>query len=120
MSPKAGRDAALDLLRPEPHDGSARLGASRARDAFVNAVAPVLLLDADLRGDADLDVRVLAAVAAVPAPRDRITQAFRDAGARIQTATEAQGVQSLARDFCDEGQCARCAVGRFLWPSLSR
>ena len=111
-----GPDAALDLLRPA--GDHARLGLDRARDAFVNAVAPVLLLDADLRGDAALDARVLAAVARLPAGRDRITDGFREAGSRIATALDAQGAHALARDFCDEGRCARCAVGRHLGPGL--
>ena len=114
---EGGPDAALDLLRPA--GDHARLGLDRARDAFVNAVAPVLLLDADLRGDVALDARVLAAVARLPAGRDRITDGFRDAGSRIATALDAQGAHALARDFCDEGRCARCAIGRHLWPGLS-
>jgi hypothetical protein len=114
-----GPDAALDLLRPPTPDRGPRLGLDRARDAFVNAVAPVLLLDADLRGDADLDARVLALVAALPAPHDRIAAGFEAAGARIRTAMDGQGVHALARDYCDEGRCARCAVGRHLWPGLA-
>ena len=94
-------------------------GADRARDAFVNAVAPVLLLDADLRTDSRLEGRVMDAVAALPAARDRITDGFRDAGLRLRGALEAQGAQALARDFCDEGRCARCAIGRHLWPGLT-
>ncbi len=113
-----GPDAALDLLRPPTADGTPRLGLDRARDVLVNAVAPVLLLDADLRDDPALDARVLAVVAALPAPKDHIAGAFREAGARIRTALDAQGAQALARDYCDEGRCARCAVGRHLWPGL--
>ncbi|HEX8299391.1 MAG TPA: DUF2851 family protein [Rubricoccaceae bacterium] len=113
-----GPDAALDLLRPTPADATPRLGADRARDAFVNAVAPVLMLDADLRGDADLDARVLDTVARLPAARDRITDGFRDAGTPLRRALDAQGAHALARDYCDEGRCARCAVGRHLWPGL--
>ena len=115
----AGRTSVLDLLRPETPGGSPRAGLDRARDAFANAVAPVLLLDAEMRGDAALDARVLAIAASLPAPRDRIADAFREAGARVATAVEAQGVHALARGYCDEGRCARCAVGRHLWPGLA-
>jgi hypothetical protein len=114
-----GPDAALDLLRPPTADGSPRLGLDRARDAFVNAVAPVLLLDADLRDDAALDARVLALVTGLPAPHDRIAAGFEAVGARVRTAMDGQGVHALARDYCDEGRCARCAVGRHLWPGLA-
>ncbi len=109
---------ALDLLRPAPADATRRLGADRARDVFVNAVAPVLLLDADLRGDAALDARVLDVVARLPAAHDRITDGFRAAGTPLRRALDAQGAHALARDFCDEGRCARCAIGRHLWPGL--
>ncbi len=115
----AGPDAALALLRPQPADATPRLGADRARDAFVNAVAPVLLLDADLRTDSGLEARVMGAVAALPAGRDRITDGFRDAGLHLRGALEAQGAQALARGFCDEGRCARCPIGRHLWPGLA-
>ena len=113
-----GDGTVLDLLRPAPADATRRLGADRARDVFVNAVAPVLLLDADLRGDAALDARVLDAVARLPAARDRITDGFRAAGTPLRRALDAQGAHALARDFCDEGRCARCAIGRHLWPGI--
>ncbi|HEX9951347.1 MAG TPA: DUF2851 family protein [Rubricoccaceae bacterium] len=113
-----GPDAALDLLRPMPADATPRLGADRARDTFVNAVAPVLLLDAEMRGDAALDARVVETVARLPAARDRITDGFRAAGTPLRRALDAQGAHALARDYCDEGRCARCAVGRHLWPGL--
>ncbi len=114
-----GPEVVLDLLRPQPADASPRLGADRARDAFVNAVAPVLLLDAELRADARLEALVFDAVAAMPAAHDRVTDGFRDAGLRVRGALEAQGAHALARDFCDEGRCARCAIGRHLWPGLA-
>ncbi len=115
----SGADVLLDLLRPHPADATPRLGADRARDAFVNAVAPVLLLDADLRSDPRLEALVFAAVAAMPAARDHITDGFRDAGLPLRGALEAQGAHALARDFCDEGRCARCAIGLHLWPGLA-
>lgn len=116
--PDSGPALALDLLRPAPADATPRLGADRARDAFVNAVAPVLLLDAEMRGDAALDARVVETVARLPAARDRITDGFREAGTPLRRALDAQGAHALARDYCDEGRCARCAVGRHLWPGL--
>ena len=117
---RLGRDAATDLLRPDPPDGSARLGTPRAVRVLADAVIPVLLLDAEQREDPDREARALDLFDALPAATDRITRRFADAGFKPRSATETQGVHQLARDYCDEGRCARCAIGRALYPALDR
>ena len=115
-----GRDAAVDVLRPEPPDGSARLGRPRALRVLADAVVPVLLLDAEQREDPALDAAALDLFGALPAATDRVTRRFADAGLTPQSATETQGMHHLARHYCDEGRCARCAIGRALYPALDR
>ena len=113
-----GLDGALDLVRPAPAEG-ARLGRDRARTVWVDAVLPVLLLDAEQREEHAAEDAVLRALDALPAASDRVVRRFRDAGFRPGGALESQGLHQLARSYCDEGRCARCAVGLALYPGLA-
>ncbi len=115
-----GLDRTLAALRSDPPDGSPRLGLPRATRVLADAVLPILLLDAEQREDPALETAVLDAYAALPAEADRITRRFDAAGLRPKTAVEAQGVHQLARAYCDEGRCARCAIGQALYPALAR
>ena len=115
-----GVGAALDALRTETPDGMPSLGRPRATRVLADAVLPVLLLDAEQRESPALEAAVLDAYDTLPADADRVTRRFADAGLAPKTAVEAQGVHRLARDYCDEGRCARCAVGRALYPALAR
>ena len=114
-----GLDGALDLVRPAPAESAARLGAERARTVWVDAVLPVLLLDAEQRESPAAEDAVLRALDALPAASDRVVRRFRDAGFRATGALESQGLHQLARSYCDEGRCARCAVGLALYPGLA-
>ncbi|MGB3542369.1 DUF2851 family protein [Rubrivirga sp.] len=111
---------ALTALRPDLEDGNGhRLGATRATRVLTDAVLPVLMVDAELRDDHDLEDAVLRAYAALPAGDDHVMRRFGDAGLKPRTAVEAQGAHHLARSYCDEGRCARCAIGRTLYPALA-
>ena len=85
-----------------------------------DAVLPVLWLYAEQEGSGRLEDAILRAYDALPTASDRIIDAFRSAGLGAQSAREAQGLHQLARRYCDEGRCARCAIGRVLFPSLGR
>ncbi|PAP78757.1 hypothetical protein BSZ37_11620 [Rubrivirga marina] len=113
-----GVETATDLLRAETPDGSSRLGDARAVRVLVDAVLPVLLLDAEQREDPAREAVVLDAYDRLPASPDRITRRFAELGLRPRTAAEAQGVHQLVRAYCEEGRCARCAIGRALYPAL--
>ncbi|WP_420454066.1 DUF2851 family protein [Rubrivirga sp.] len=115
-----GTDAALDRLRPPPPDGSPALGRTRATRVLADAVLPVLLLDAEQREAPDRQAAVLDAYGALPAVPDHVTRRFADLGLTPRSAAEAQGVHQLARAYCEEGRCARCAVGQALYPALGR
>ncbi|MEM1117815.1 MAG: DUF2851 family protein [Bacteroidota bacterium] len=113
-----GPEAMLDLLRPEALPGGDRLGAQRAERVLVDAVLPVLLLDGDQREDPATEAAVIDVFGALDAVADRVTRSFAEAGFEGRSALEAQGVHQLARAYCDDGRCARCAVGRTLYPGL--
>ena len=117
---RSGAAAALDVLRPPTPDGTPPLGRTRAARALVDAVLPVLLLDADQRDDRELEQAVLDAYRSLPAPTDRVVRQFAVAGLAARSAAQAQGVHQLARAYCDEGRCARCAIGRDLYPALAQ
>ena len=108
----------LDAVRPDL-EGGHRLGATRAARVLSDAVLPVLLVDAELRDDHDLEGAVLDAYGALPAGDDHVVRRFKDAGLTPRSAAETQGVHHLARAYCDEGRCARCAVGQALYPALA-
>jgi hypothetical protein len=110
---------ARDLFRARPADGSPRLGADRAQTVLVNAGLPVLLLDAEMRGDLPLGERVMATMARLPAPVDHVTARFAEAGFEAASALDAQGLYRLERDYCTAGRCASCAIGRALYPGLA-
>ena len=94
--------------------GPAALGQSRIDTLIVNAVLPVLLLDADRRGDADQRERCVRLLDDLPAPRDRILRRFRRLGTRARSAADAQGLHRLYRSYCQTGGCLRCAIGQWL------
>lgn len=114
-----GLEDALDALRPDIEDGH-RLGATRAARVLADAVLPVLLVEAELREDPALEAAVLEAYDALPATDDHVVRRFTDVGLKPKTASEAQGVHQLARTYCDEGRCARCAIGQTLYPALAK
>ena len=111
---------AIDWLRPASLEGESRLGTSRATRVWVDAVLPVLVLDAELRDDAELEEALLGFHARLPGGSDRITRHFEDVGLRLRSAAEVQGGHQLVRRYCDDGRCARCAIGRALYPALGR
>ncbi len=115
----SGTDALIDALRADPLADAPRLGHPRAERLLADAVLPVLFLEAEQREDPALEVAVGEAYDALAAPSDRIVRSFEAAGYEPASALEAQGLHQLARTFCDEGRCARCAVGAALYPGLA-
>jgi hypothetical protein len=98
--------------RAKEHDPS--LGPSRIDTLLVNAVAPVLLLDADRRDDSPQADAVQELLRTLPASRDRVTRRFKDLGTEPDSAFDAQGLHELYRNYCTEGGCLECNVGEYL------
>jgi hypothetical protein len=98
--------------RSAEHDPS--LGPSRRNTLLVNAVAPVLLLDAQHRDAPDQAEAVFEMPRTLPPPKDTVTRRFADLGTEAQSAFEAQGMHRLYREYCTAGGCLDCAIGRHL------
>ncbi|PSQ81617.1 MAG: DUF2851 domain-containing protein [Bacteroidetes bacterium QS_1_63_11] len=96
----------------KPHDPS--LGTSRIETLLVNAVAPVLLLDADRREDTAQANATLALLRELPASGDHVVRRFEDLGTEATSAFDAQGLHELYRHYCTEGGCLDCDIGRHL------
>ncbi|PSQ70092.1 MAG: DUF2851 domain-containing protein [Bacteroidetes bacterium QH_2_64_26] len=96
----------------KPHDPS--LGTSRIETLLVNAVAPVLLLDADRREDTVQANATLALLRELPASGDHVVRRFEDLGTEATSAFDAQGLHELYRHHCTEGGCLDCDIGRHL------
>jgi len=94
------------------HDPS--LGTTRIDTLLVNAVAPVLLLDAERRDDEKQSDAVLNLLRALPASGDRVTRRFKDLGTEADSAFDAQGLHELYRNYCTEGGCLECDIGQHL------
>ncbi|OZC04588.1 hypothetical protein BSZ36_04470 [Rubricoccus marinus] len=111
--------ALRERIRAQAVENVPGIGASRADVILANAVLPVLYLDAELREDHAAEAHVLAALDALPPESDRITRAFEEAGLEPTSALISQGMHQLAEAYCEEGRCARCAIGVQLYPALA-
>ncbi len=111
--------ALRDLIRQKPVPDVPAIGAARADVILANAVLPVLYLDAELREDPAAEALVLGALDALPSEKNRVTRAFADAGLQPRSALASQGAHQLAEAYCEEGRCARCAIGTQLYPALA-
>ncbi len=93
---------------------SARLGRDRLRRLLIDALLPILLLDADQRDDPHQAERVETVLSLLPGDSDEVTRRFEPLGTRIEDALDAQGLHQLYRTYCTHGRCLDCAVGQVL------
>lgn len=98
--------------RAAEHDPS--LGPSRRDTLLVNAVIPVLLLDAEERDDEAQANAAIDLLHALPPPQDHVVRRFADLGTEADSAYDAQGLHQLYRHFCTEGRCLDCEIGQSL------
>lgn len=101
------------LTKPaSEHDPS--LGTSRRDTLLVNAVVPILLLDADHRGDEAQAHAALDVLRALPSSEDRVLRCFEDLDTQADSAFDAQGLHQLYRNYCTVGGCLDCEIGQDL------
>ncbi|MFN3596307.1 MAG: DUF2851 family protein [Rubricoccaceae bacterium] len=110
--------AALRRLLQPP--GRPAPGRARVDVLLAGAVLPSLLLEAEQREDAHAERAIVATLAALPPEADTVTARFAAAGYAARSLLDTQGLHQLAQHFCDEGRCARCAIGRTLYPIFTR
>ena len=91
---------------------STRIGRARVDGLLLNAVLPILILDADVREDERARTRVLEVFERLPAADDETTRTYRAAGFEAASAVDAQGLVQLRRAFCEPGRCLECAIGQ--------
>lgn len=115
---KPARELTRLFTRVAPQEAPP-VGRSRAVRIVENAVLPVLLLDARLREDPGAVECAHRVAKVLPAESDRVTRRFSDLGSPPRSALEAQGQHQLQRTLCEDGGCARCPIGRALYPALS-
>lgn len=90
------------------------LGTSRRETLLVNAVIPILLLDADRRNDTAQTEAAIEVLRSLSPSRDTVVRTFRKLGTSADTAYEAQGMHQLYREYCTEGGCLDCEIGQYL------
>ncbi len=93
---------------------NAALGAARRNIIITNAVAPVMLVDAERHGDDAQRECIFDLLRSLPAPADVILRRFRKLGTRASDAFQAQGIHQLYRTRCTQARCLECDIGRYL------
>lgn len=93
---------------------SAELGPSRKDTLLVNAVVPILLLDAEQRDDSSQAQAARSVLQSLSAKGDAVVRRFEKLGTEVQSAFEAQGLHQLYRAYCTNGRCLDCAIGQHL------
>lgn len=94
------------------HDPS--LGPSRTDTLLVNAVIPILLLDAQRRQEPSQRRAAIQVLQSLTASRDSVVRRFEELGTSPNSAFEAQGLHQLYREYCTEGGCLNCHIGQAL------
>lgn len=93
-----------------PASTSAAIGRNRADRILMDAVLPVLLLDAEQRSDFRQHEAAARVGAALPGAEDEVTRLYTEA--RPASGLVTQGLHQLHRAWCTAGRCLDCAVGQ--------
>lgn len=97
--------------KPAPGTSGA-LGRERAERILMDAVLPVLLLDAEQQGGLAQYDAVAGVLEALPGAEDEVTRLYDRHGTRPANALLTQGLHQLHRAWCTAGRCLDCAVGQ--------
>lgn len=112
--PDAFWRAHVRFERPSAESASAAIGRERADRILMDAVLPVLLLDAEQRGDFAQHEAAGRVAETLPGAEDEVTRLYTAPGARPESALATQGLHQLHRAWCAAGRCLDCAVGQAL------
>jgi hypothetical protein len=97
---------------PSAPSTSAAIGRSHTDRVLMDAVLPVLLLDAEQRGDFAQHEAAVRVLEALPGAEDEVTRRYTAEGARPESALTTQGYHQLYRAWCTAGRCLDCPVGQ--------
>ena len=78
---------------------------------LINAVIPVLFLYGKLRYRPDLSERALEFLDKIPAEENSITEEWKIAGIKAESAFSSQALLQLRNEYCKRRRCLRCHIG---------
>ncbi len=91
---------------------SPRIGKNRADRILMDAVLPLLLLDAEQRRDKIQEQQVGRVLSQLSSGSDELTRKFEDYGPILEGALGTQGLHQLYRKWCSKGRCLSCEIGQ--------
>ncbi len=78
---------------------------------LINAVIPVLFLYGKLRYRPDLSERALEFLDKIPAEENSITEEWKIAGIKAESAFSSQALLQLRNEYCKRRRCLQCHIG---------
>ncbi len=88
-----------------------KIGITAVRNLLINVVVPVLFHYGNSRGDSLIREKALALLSEIRPEKNVITDRWRRAGIRINSAFDSQGLIQLKTISCDKFKCLQCPVG---------
>ena len=89
-----------------------RLGNSAIELILINTIIPLLYTYATLRAQQDLYYKIDLWLSQIPAEKNHILDLWKDLGAQIKNALEAQAFLHLYKNYCTSKRCLSCKIGQ--------
>lgn len=89
-----------------------KLGINLKRNILINVLIPIGVLYEEFHGNSIKAEEMLAHLEDLPTEENRWTRRFEDAGLESRNALESQGLLNLQKEFCGQGKCLTCALGK--------
>ena len=94
--------------------GVKRLGRAKAHLVGINLVAPMQFFYAARTGREDLRVRAVDLLESIPAEDNRFIRGWLGEGVPVRSSFDSQALLQLYNEFCANGRCCECRLGRRL------
>lgn len=91
-----------------------RLGRSKAHLIGINLVAPMQFFYSARTGREELRTRAVELLESIPAEDNRFIRSWQGEGVPVQSAFDTQALLQLFNEYCAEGRCCACRLGRRL------
>lgn len=89
-----------------------RLGRAKAHLIGINLVAPMQFFYAARTGNEELRQRAVELLESIPAEDNRFIRGWLGEGVPVQSAFDSQALLQLFNEFCANGRCCECRLGR--------